>query len=117
MLSRTPLFVASSFALLFAAESALGVDGTLRAWGRDDEGQITVPADLGRVLDVSGGSAFTIALKRDEHHAMMRQSHPEWADRIEYWTVHDIDFLEPAHALPQIEARVLELVREFGGPA
>jgi len=59
----------------------------------------------------------TIALKRDEHHAMMLRAHPEWADRIEYWTVHDIDFLEPAHALPQIETRVLELVREFGGPA
>jgi protein-tyrosine phosphatase len=47
---------------------------------------------------------------------MMLQSHPEWADRIEYWTVHDIDFLDPAQALPQIEARVLDLVREFGGP-
>ena len=58
----------------------------------------------------------TIALKRDEHHAMMLQSHPEWADRIEYWTVHDIDFLDPEQALPQIEARVLDLVREFGGP-
>jgi protein-tyrosine phosphatase len=59
----------------------------------------------------------TIALKRDEHHAMMLQAHPEWADRIEYWAVHDIDFLTPAEALPQIEARVLELVREFGGSA
>lgn len=58
----------------------------------------------------------TIALKHDEHHAMMLQSHPEWADRIEYWTVHDIDFLDPEQALPQIEARVLDLVREFGGP-
>jgi protein-tyrosine phosphatase len=53
----------------------------------------------------------TIALKRDEHHAMMLQAHPEWADRIDYWTVHDIDYAHPDEALPQIEAKVLELVQ------
>jgi protein-tyrosine phosphatase len=53
----------------------------------------------------------TIALKKDEHHAMMLQSHPEWADRIEYWSVHDIDFAHPDDALPQIEAKVLELMQ------
>ena len=42
---------------------------------------------------------------------MMLQSHPEWADRIEYWTVHDIDFAHPDEALPQIEAKVLELIQ------
>ena len=53
----------------------------------------------------------TIALKKDEHHAMMLQAHPEWADRIEYWTVHDIDYAHPDDALPQIEAKVLELIQ------
>jgi protein-tyrosine phosphatase len=53
----------------------------------------------------------TIALKKDEHHAMMLQSHPEWADRIEYWSVHDIDCAHPDQALPQIEEQVLELMR------
>lgn len=55
----------------------------------------------------------TIALKRDEHHPMMLRSHPEWADRIDYWAVHDIDFIDPAQALPQIEAQVLELIQEL----
>ena len=55
----------------------------------------------------------TIALKKDEHHAMMLQAHPEWADRIEYWSVHDIDCAHPDQALPQIEAQVLELVRRL----
>ncbi|MEI7651793.1 MAG: low molecular weight phosphatase family protein [Verrucomicrobiota bacterium] len=59
----------------------------------------------------------TIALKKDEHYAMMLQSHPEWADRIDYWTVHDIDFADPTDALPQIEARVLELMKELAGQA
>jgi protein-tyrosine phosphatase len=57
----------------------------------------------------------TIALKRDEHHAMMLQAHPEWADRIHYWGVHDIDFIDPAQALPQIEEHVLDLMKELSG--
>ena len=59
----------------------------------------------------------TIALKRDEHYAMMLQSHPEWADRIDSWTVHDIDFAQPTEALPQIEGRILELMKELTGQA
>ena len=55
----------------------------------------------------------TIALKRDEHRPMMLQSHPEWADRIDYWAVHDIDFVDPKQALPQIEEGILELVQEL----
>ena len=55
----------------------------------------------------------SIALKKDEHYAMMLKAHPEWADRIEYWQVHDIDCALPADALPQIEAQVLGLVESF----
>ena len=55
----------------------------------------------------------SIALKKDEHYAMMLKAHPEWADRIDYWQVHDIDFAHPADALPQIEAQVLSLVESF----
>ena len=44
---------------------------------------------------------------------MMLKAHPEWADRIDYWQVHDIDFAQPADALPQIEAQVLSLVESF----
>ncbi|MEI6461114.1 MAG: low molecular weight phosphatase family protein [Verrucomicrobiota bacterium] len=55
----------------------------------------------------------TIALKRDEHYAMMLESHPEWADRIDYWAVHDIDCAHPDEALPQIEKQVLELVQKL----
>lgn len=64
------------------------------------------PADLAK-------SHRAIALKRDEHRAMMLKAHPEWAERIEYWHVHDIDFADPQDALPQIEAQVLNLVESF----
>ena len=54
-----------------------------------------------------------IALKKDEHYEMMLEAHPEWADRIDYWHVHDIDYAEPVDALPQIEEHVLNLDATF----
>ena len=51
-----------------------------------------------------------IALKKDEHYEMMRGAHPEWAERITYWQVHDIDCAEPEDVLPQIEEQVLDLM-------
>lgn len=39
--------------------------GTVRAWGRNDFGQATVPANLSRVLAVTAGYSHTVALKDD----------------------------------------------------
>ena len=55
-------------------------------------------------------AALVIALKRDEHEAMMRDQVPDWADRITYWDVHDLDFAGPESALPQIEQKIFALV-------
>jgi len=57
----------------------------------------------------------TIALKRDEHHLMMTEQFPDWAERIEYWDVHDLDYAQPEEALPQIYAKVTALVDELAG--
>lgn len=54
-----------------------------------------------------------VALKRDEHWPLMLERFPDWAGRVEYWQVHDIDQEHPDHALPQIEREVLGLVRRF----
>lgn len=54
-------------------------------------------------------SARVIALKHDEHHPMMREQFPHWADKIEYWGVHDIDFVTSDIALPQIDVKVRQL--------
>lgn len=54
-----------------------------------------------------------VALKKDEHHALMSEQFPEWADRITYWAVHDIDFAEPGEALAEIESLVEVLLREL----
>ncbi len=56
------------------------------------------------------GATLAIALKRAEHFPMMLQDFPDWAGRIDYWSVHDLDVETPDSALPQIEKQVHELV-------
>ena len=55
-------------------------------------------------------AALVIALKRDEHHAMMTEQFPDWAEKIVYWDVHDLDFAGPEAALPEIEAKIFTLI-------
>jgi protein-tyrosine phosphatase len=53
-----------------------------------------------------------IALDRTEHLAMMREQFPDWADKIEYWDVLDLLFESHLRALPEIEQRTLQLLKE-----
>lgn len=54
-----------------------------------------------------------IALKHTEHHPLMTRKFPDWSERIEYWQVHDIDFVTPEVALPQIEQAVKGLLERL----
>jgi protein-tyrosine phosphatase len=54
---------------------------------------------------------LVVALKEEEHRAMMRAQFPAWTDRIQYWHVDDLDCATPDEALPGCEARVQALVR------
>ncbi|GEP45562.1 InlB B-repeat-containing protein [Brevifollis gellanilyticus] len=42
---------------------ALKADGTVIAWGQNNQGQTTVPANLGTVIDVVAGGEHTVVLK------------------------------------------------------
>ncbi len=53
---------------------------------------------------------LVVALKEAEHRPLMRERHPDWTDRVEYWAVHDVDCATPDVALPQIEEQVLGLI-------
>ncbi|MFT6970490.1 MAG: protein-tyrosine phosphatase [Roseivirga sp.] len=44
-----------------------------------------------------------IALCEREHRPMMEKQFPDWANRIEYWQVNDIDFTDPKEALPALK--------------
>jgi protein-tyrosine phosphatase len=58
----------------------------------------------------------TIALKEAEHRPLMREQFPDWEDRIEYWSIHDIDVSTPATALPGLEHHVLSLLADCAPP-
>jgi len=88
-------------------ESALGERGIDLAQTAPTRVSLT-EADLARAHRV-------VALKRDEHHAMMLAQFPLWADRIKYWAVHDLDASEPGPALAEIEIQVEILLRELTG--
>ena len=51
-----------------------------------------------------------IAMKEAEHRAMLDADFPGWADRVEFWHVHDVDAPTPAQALKEIEGLVRDLV-------
>jgi protein-tyrosine phosphatase len=55
-------------------------------------------------------SALVVALKELEHRPLLAARFPAWADRVEYWAVHDVDFAPPDVALPEIEDQVRALV-------
>ncbi len=52
-----------------------------------------------------------VALKEAEHRKLMEALHPEWAGRVVYWHVHDLDMAHPAEALAELEGLVQSLVR------
>lgn len=53
---------------------------------------------------------LVIAVKEAEHRAMMQAQFPEWADRIEYWHVDDLDCATPDDALPICQSLIEALV-------
>ena len=54
---------------------------------------------------------LVVAVKKAEHRAMMLDQFPQWADKIQYWHVDDLDCAPAEEALPICEACVKFLVR------
>jgi protein-tyrosine phosphatase len=72
---------------------------------------INFPQQL-QIVDLET-SARIIALDKLEHLPLMRERFPQWADKIEYWLVHDIDKTAADEALKQIEMGILILIQEL----
>ena len=51
-----------------------------------------------------------IALKETEHRPLMRQSFPDWEDKIDYWQIHDIDCVQPDKALAELSDCIHKLI-------
>jgi protein-tyrosine phosphatase len=59
------------------------------------------------------GAEVVIALKEAEHRAMLARLFPQWAERVRYWNVHDLDVALPGEALGELEGLVRELLAEM----
>lgn len=55
-------------------------------------------------------AALVVALKEAEHRSMAQSRFPDWAERIEYWNIHDIDCSEPDASLRELESQVRALM-------
>ena len=53
---------------------------------------------------------LVVAVKEVEHRPLMEQHFPDWLDQVEFWHIHDLDCAPSSEALPQLAARVEELV-------
>jgi protein-tyrosine phosphatase len=51
-----------------------------------------------------------IALLESEHRPYIRKLFADWEDKVEYWHAQDLDVAEPDEVLPEIEAKVMDLV-------
>ena len=54
-----------------------------------------------------------VAVKEAEHRPLLQQRFPAWADRVEYWHIHDLDGATPQEALAGIEREVLALASQL----
>jgi protein-tyrosine phosphatase len=58
-------------------------------------------------------ASLVIAVKEAEHRPYLQRVFPDWADRVRYWHVHDLDAAPPEQAMCEIEEQVRRLVEEL----
>jgi len=54
-----------------------------------------------------------IALKEAEHRPYLEKRFPGWAERVEYWHIHDLDGASADEALPELEREVRALIQRL----
>jgi protein-tyrosine phosphatase len=108
-----------------ADSRGLALDRGVNNIGKISHYAVTALAERGIILDENEGfpqrlqlsdletSTRVIALDESEHLPLMRERFPQWADKIEYWLVHDIDKTSANEALGQIEVSILDLIQQL----
>jgi protein-tyrosine phosphatase len=51
-----------------------------------------------------------VAVKEREHRPLLHKRFPQWLEKTEFWSVHDIDCATPEEALPHLEANLAQLL-------
>jgi protein-tyrosine phosphatase len=59
---------------------------------------------------------LVVAVKEAEHRPLLAQQFPDWADRVEYWHVDDLDCSGPEEALARLESHVVNLLLRLRQP-
>ncbi len=81
---------------------------------------IPLPDPLRDPLDAAlpdfEAARLIVALKEAEHRRLMQSRFSTWAERVEYWHVHDLDCAQPGEALPQVRKHVEELIVRLKSP-
>jgi protein-tyrosine phosphatase len=57
---------------------------------------------------------LVVAVKESEHREPMAEQFPDWANRIEYWHIDDLDCAQPEDALPNLEKHIRALIDRLG---
>jgi protein-tyrosine phosphatase len=64
-----------------------------------------------QVLDLDlRGADLIVALKEAEHRPLLQARFPAWAERVEYWHIHDLEDAPPELALAEIEEEMKSLL-------
>jgi protein-tyrosine phosphatase len=86
--------------------SPFAVEG-LRSRGIDLNGKHRCPIQV--TEDDLAAADLVIALKEAEHRRMLAEQFPDWAQRVEYWHIDDLDCAEPDEALAELEVKLVAL--------
>jgi len=105
-------WVADSRALNITAGNNVGPISRYAVEGLRERG-ILLPPRIRSPKQVSeedlGSSALIIAMNEKEHRPLLESAFPQWAQRVEYWHVHDLDLSTAENALAEIDRSVREL--------
>lgn len=58
-----------------------------------------------------------VAVKESEHRPLLQTRFPDWAERVRYWTIHDLDVSDAAAGLSSLEEAVDALLAELAESA
>ena len=53
------------------------------------------------------------ALLYERHRPLLERNFPQWAGRVEFWHVHDLDCCGPDEAIPHLDREVAALVERL----
>ena len=83
----------------------------LRAQGIEPPDPLRLPLDL-QENDLAS-AALTIAVNEVEHRPLMAARFPDWAERVRYWRIYDVDVSDAETGMSAIEEAVQVLLAEL----